>query len=279
MPCQKENHTHVWPLAGPLTIERCEHYCMYCTGENRRHNWKFAWFLRRHVEAVHIKGGDFADVQLAAGWTRAKGGNAKGTPKKKAPARRARKNAESPEATPSPPSTHRNVDLTANAALYPTSSAESMHVATDNNFFSNNPADGSSPFNDSPCPFADGSSPHSSWISDVPPRPEFDFNGEGNFGVTSPAYAVPNNSPLQASNTSYDDFQNGLINLQGQFAVDPQGSFAPFPIEDAYTSSLSSHTSLDYNEFALADTDFMNMNLQGDHTLPLVNPATVDMLP
>jgi len=73
MPCDKNDHigTHVWPKEGPLVIERCERYCDYCdTEENRKHPWKFAWFLRRHVEAVHIKseGAEYPNVQLADGW-------------------------------------------------------------------------------------------------------------------------------------------------------------------------------------------------------------------
>ena len=68
MPCDKANHTHQWPTTGEFKIERCEHFCHWCTGENRKHNWKFAWFLRRHVDAVHIKSGEFANAVLMGGW-------------------------------------------------------------------------------------------------------------------------------------------------------------------------------------------------------------------
>lgn len=69
MPCNKMNHTHAWPASGPLTIERCERFCDYCTSEaDRNHYWKFAWFLRRHVESVHIKSGEYSNVQMAKGW-------------------------------------------------------------------------------------------------------------------------------------------------------------------------------------------------------------------
>ncbi|KAK5112033.1 hypothetical protein LTR62_004567 [Meristemomyces frigidus] len=93
MPCDNVGHSHPWPTSGQLIIERCENICNYCTGADRKHKWKFAWFLRRHVNKVHIAHGDYPDVVLADGWTRAKDGLARPTqPKKKAPPRSARQN-------------------------------------------------------------------------------------------------------------------------------------------------------------------------------------------
>ena len=42
--------------------------CGYCTGADAKHIWKFAWFLRRHVQSVHIDSGEFGAVKLAPGW-------------------------------------------------------------------------------------------------------------------------------------------------------------------------------------------------------------------
>lgn len=69
MPCMKMDHTHHWPTTGTLTIERCERFCDFCTSEaDRKHRWKFAWFLRRHVEAVHIKSGEYPGLDLVDTW-------------------------------------------------------------------------------------------------------------------------------------------------------------------------------------------------------------------
>jgi len=69
MPCDKVDHTHAWPTSGTLTIERCERYCNFCTlEEDKKHKWKFAWFLRRHVEAVHVKSGEYPNLALAEQW-------------------------------------------------------------------------------------------------------------------------------------------------------------------------------------------------------------------
>lgn len=68
MPCTKAEHTHNWPTQGQLVIERCERFCDYCTGADAKHSWKFAWFLRRHVKAVHIQSGEHPDVHMAEGW-------------------------------------------------------------------------------------------------------------------------------------------------------------------------------------------------------------------
>jgi len=63
MPCNLKDHNHVWPEAedGELVIEKCERYCGYCDGANADHEWKFPWFLRRHVRAVH-------GVTVSGGW-------------------------------------------------------------------------------------------------------------------------------------------------------------------------------------------------------------------
>jgi hypothetical protein len=56
------------PDSGRLVIERCERLCAYCTGADAQHAWKHAWFLRRHVQAVHIDKGEKSNVILAKGW-------------------------------------------------------------------------------------------------------------------------------------------------------------------------------------------------------------------
>ncbi|KAK4552822.1 hypothetical protein LTR86_010156 [Recurvomyces mirabilis] len=93
MPCEQPGHSHPqWPSAGPLTIERCEIFCQYCTGADAQHRWKFGWFLRRHVEKVHILHGDYSDVVLSKGWTRKEDGLARPSiQKKRAPPRSARR--------------------------------------------------------------------------------------------------------------------------------------------------------------------------------------------
>lgn len=71
MPCSHETHDHQWPASGPLTIERCKTLCQYCIAEGKTaHEHKHAWFLRRHVEGVHIKEGKgtYGNVQLSKGW-------------------------------------------------------------------------------------------------------------------------------------------------------------------------------------------------------------------
>ncbi|KAI7384605.1 hypothetical protein KC336_g18157 [Hortaea werneckii] len=94
MPCLKMDHTHHWPTTGVLTIERCERFCDFCTSEaDRKHRWKFAWFLRRHVEAVHIKGGEYPGLELTETWTRPDGAAARKAekqPKKKPPPRKSK---------------------------------------------------------------------------------------------------------------------------------------------------------------------------------------------
>lgn len=68
MPCNEPSHHHEWPDKGELVIEKCERYCAYCTGAHARHEWKFAWFLRRHVRTVHLKSGDKPNVTVSEGW-------------------------------------------------------------------------------------------------------------------------------------------------------------------------------------------------------------------
>ncbi|KAK3670324.1 hypothetical protein LTR78_009778 [Recurvomyces mirabilis] len=93
MPCEQPGHNHPqWPASGPLTIERCEIFCQYCMGADAQHRWKFGWFLRRHVEKVHILHGDYSDVVLSKGWTRKEDGLARPSiQKKRAPPRSARR--------------------------------------------------------------------------------------------------------------------------------------------------------------------------------------------
>ncbi|KAK1067684.1 hypothetical protein LTR74_006158 [Friedmanniomyces endolithicus] len=108
MPCDNVSHVHVWPASGALTIERCEVFCQYCTDDaDRKHRQKFAWFLRRHVDGVHIKKGkgSHPDVRLAKGWTGMPEGS-KG-PKgnaERGPRRNRNKKALSLSRSPTPPS-------------------------------------------------------------------------------------------------------------------------------------------------------------------------------
>lgn len=53
MPCSDPTHHHEWPEDGELVIYRCERFCAFCTGDDAKHEWKYPWFLRRHVRAVH----------------------------------------------------------------------------------------------------------------------------------------------------------------------------------------------------------------------------------
>lgn len=68
MPCHIDSHEHNWPTEGELIIEKCEHFCGYCDGPARDHEWKFPWFLRRHVRTVHVTRGDYPDVDVSDGW-------------------------------------------------------------------------------------------------------------------------------------------------------------------------------------------------------------------
>ncbi|KAK0259225.1 hypothetical protein B0A54_14970 [Friedmanniomyces endolithicus] len=108
MPCDNLSHVHIWPQSGPLTIERCEVFCQYCTDDvDRKHRHKFAWFLRRHVDGVHIKkgNGSHPDVRLAKGWTGMPEGSKglKGNAERGAKRNRNKK-ALSLSRSPSPPS-------------------------------------------------------------------------------------------------------------------------------------------------------------------------------
>ena len=68
MPCSNAGHSHVWPTTGPLFIERCERYCQFCTGEDAAKEWKFPWFLRRHVRAVHVDSGQYPQAVVDDSW-------------------------------------------------------------------------------------------------------------------------------------------------------------------------------------------------------------------
>ncbi|KAK0923901.1 hypothetical protein LTR91_007367 [Friedmanniomyces endolithicus] len=108
MPCDNVSHVHVWPASGALTIERCEVFCQYCSDDaDRKHRHKFAWFLRRHVDGVHIKKGkgSHPDVRLAKGWTGMPEGSKglKGNAER-GPRRNRNKKALSLSRSPSPPS-------------------------------------------------------------------------------------------------------------------------------------------------------------------------------
>ncbi|KAH9819307.1 hypothetical protein Tdes44962_MAKER05253 [Teratosphaeria destructans] len=92
--CRKDNHDHPWVTNGVLVIERCEKFCQFCEGADIDHDWKHAWFLRRHVTTVHCKpGAKYEHVTVADKWTGApgtqmpKGIRKDGSPKKRAPPR------------------------------------------------------------------------------------------------------------------------------------------------------------------------------------------------
>ncbi|KAF2766108.1 hypothetical protein EJ03DRAFT_354240 [Teratosphaeria nubilosa] len=92
--CRKDNHDHPWVTSGILVIERCEKFCQFCEGADVDHDWKHAWFLRRHVTTVHCKpGAKYEHVKVADKWTGApgtqipKGIRKDGSPKKRPPPR------------------------------------------------------------------------------------------------------------------------------------------------------------------------------------------------
>ena len=69
MPCSNEDHEHTWPDKGELVIEKCERMCAYCKGPYREHEWKYAWFLRRHVRTVHCHElGTHPELTVSDGW-------------------------------------------------------------------------------------------------------------------------------------------------------------------------------------------------------------------
>lgn len=69
MPCNNPEHDHpTWPTSGTLIIQRCEVFCAFCEGDKANHRWKFAWFLRRHIEGVHIKHGPYKNLTVSPGW-------------------------------------------------------------------------------------------------------------------------------------------------------------------------------------------------------------------
>ena len=69
MPCDQAGHSHEWPAEGELVIERCERFCAYCEGVYAEHEWKYPWFLRRHVRSVHCKeGADRPNVTVPESW-------------------------------------------------------------------------------------------------------------------------------------------------------------------------------------------------------------------
>lgn len=74
MACDKPNHAHSWSTDGELEIERCEHYCLFCTGVKAQKRWSSAWFLRRHVRETHAKG-EFSTLVVSEGWARRPTGN------------------------------------------------------------------------------------------------------------------------------------------------------------------------------------------------------------
>ncbi|GAB7337252.1 hypothetical protein MBLNU457_g2624t1 [Dothideomycetes sp. NU457] len=80
MPCTIPGHIHRWPNKGVLVVEKCERICGYCKGPGAKNEWKFPWFLRRHVKAVHTKKhtGDKPNVTVSDGWSERPNGIPKG---------------------------------------------------------------------------------------------------------------------------------------------------------------------------------------------------------
>ncbi|KAF2207868.1 hypothetical protein CERZMDRAFT_101893 [Cercospora zeae-maydis SCOH1-5] len=70
MGCCETGHSHAWPTDGVLVIQRCEVRCNFCTGAKATKPWKYAWFLRRHVRAIHCKPGkgENYDLQVSTQW-------------------------------------------------------------------------------------------------------------------------------------------------------------------------------------------------------------------
>ncbi|KAI5369571.1 hypothetical protein Slin15195_G004460 [Septoria linicola] len=70
MGCKETGHSHAWPTDGVLVIQRCEIRCNFCTGHKAIKEWKYAWFLRRHVRAIHCKGGkgEKYDLEVSTQW-------------------------------------------------------------------------------------------------------------------------------------------------------------------------------------------------------------------
>ncbi|EME50070.1 hypothetical protein DOTSEDRAFT_20458 [Dothistroma septosporum NZE10] len=68
MGCNKVGHVHNWPTSGTLVIQRCEIRCNFCVGDDADHSFKYAWFLRRHVRAMHIRRGPYEDLEVSDDW-------------------------------------------------------------------------------------------------------------------------------------------------------------------------------------------------------------------
>ncbi|KAK4547972.1 hypothetical protein LTR36_010691 [Oleoguttula mirabilis] len=241
MPCLKLDHTHNWPTEGPLTIERCERFCNFCDGADAKHSWKFAWFLRRHVKAVHIQSGQYPNIEMAEGWTRAEGGHPRrsnGAAKKKAPARRSRKVIESPISSPEPSEalsspSQASVDLNDMGAKHhgrSLSIGESIQVATGAELLHQS-------FNDA------SSSSQASLMSDV--HSTGAVNHQDPFTVPQPYGGDAYSSPSQAS-VEHGNIPTGDVNVQDTSTA--------YPYEDVHSSS--SHASVVYNTLPTGVADF-----------------------
>lgn len=68
MGCTKVGHVHNWPTSGTLIIQRCEVKCNFCEGEAADKSFKYAWFLRRHVRAMHIRRGPYKNLKVSEDW-------------------------------------------------------------------------------------------------------------------------------------------------------------------------------------------------------------------
>ncbi|QIW96818.1 hypothetical protein AMS68_002336 [Peltaster fructicola] len=82
--CDKPGHIHHWPTQGQIMIERCEHYCLFCTGAKAQKRWSSAWFLRRHIRTAHAAN-EFPNLEISEGWGRRPDGNARPIQKKRPP--------------------------------------------------------------------------------------------------------------------------------------------------------------------------------------------------
>ncbi|KAI6922680.1 hypothetical protein KC355_g17047 [Hortaea werneckii] len=256
------DHTHVWPTSGILTIERCERFCDFCTSEaDRKHRWKFAWFLRRHVEAVHIKGGEYPGLLLTDTWTRPDGAAARQVekqPKKKPPPRKSKGKSKAQKVVSETPEPEvASESESSNIAVGPvqgqtafghhsrtnshgSEASQAMTVTSSLSEFSSDPKVGGL-----------YSSPQQQTVdmSSSPPQPVpsagYDFN---NFGFKN----VVDNfdiSPVKGPIYSLPAF-NGNDNTAGAYAM-------PDPFAASNGSNSSDLSDLSLSDISLVDNDFV----------------------
>ncbi|GAB1732267.1 hypothetical protein NU195Hw_g1056t1 [Hortaea werneckii] len=271
MPCTKMDHTHQWPTSGVLTIERCERFCDFCTSEaDRKHRWKFAWFLRRHVEAVHIKGGEYPGLELTDTWTRPDGAAAKKAekqPKKKPPPRKSKGKSKAQKAvseTPEPEMEVASESESSNIAVGPIQgqAAFGHHSRTNSNSSEASQAmtvtSSLSELSTDPQVGGLYSSPQQQLVdmSSSPPQPVpfggYDFNNNFSFKNVVNNFDI---SPIKGPIYPLPTFNNN-DNTAGAFTM-----------SDPFTGSNGSNSS-DFSDLSLSDTSLPNNDL--------VPPTTFD---